>query len=86
VIFRSDKREGNPKAIIDNIQTMVFGAVLYVESCTAVCPKGIDPKMDITMLRGDSVTHGYSDPSFATQSFGTPNFGEGFGFNPNDRF
>jgi fumarate reductase iron-sulfur subunit len=51
------------------------------------CPKGIDPKMDITMLRSISVQEGYQDPSFATQSFGTPDFGGGgFGFDPNAGF
>jgi len=44
--------------------------------------------MDITMLRGTSLQHGHTDPSFATQSFGTPDFGGGggFGFNPNAEF
>jgi fumarate reductase iron-sulfur subunit len=73
--YSTDKREGNAKAIIDNIQTNGVWDCTLCGECTAVCPKGIDPKMDIIMLRGDSVTHGYSDPSFATQSFGTPDFG-----------
>jgi len=80
--YTSDKREGDAKAIIDNIQTNGVWDCTLCGECTAVCPKGIDPKMDITMLRGDSVTHGYSDPSFATQSFGTPDFG----FDPNAGF
>jgi fumarate reductase iron-sulfur subunit len=80
--YSTDKREGNAKAIIDNIQTNGVWDCTLCGECTAVCPKGIDPKMDITMLRGDSVTHGYSDPSFATQSFGTPDFG----FDPNAGF
>ena len=78
--YSTDKREGTPKNIIDNIQTNGVWDCTLCGECTAVCPKGIDPKMDITMLRGDSVTHGYSDPSFATQSFGTPDFSGGFGF------
>ena len=80
--YSTDKREGNAQAIIDNIQTNGVWDCTLCGECTAVCPKGIDPKMDITMLRGDSVTHGYSDPSFATQSFGTPDFG----FDPNGGF
>jgi len=84
--YSTDKREGNTKAIIDNIQTNGVWDCTLCGECTAVCPKGIDPKMDITMLRGDSVTHGYSDPSFATQSFGTPDFGGDFGFDPNGGF
>ena len=80
--YSTDKREGNAKAIIDNIQSNGVWDCTLCGECTAVCPKGIDPKMDITMLRGDSVAHGYTDPSFATQSFGTPNFG----FDPNSGF
>jgi fumarate reductase iron-sulfur subunit len=38
--------------------------------------------MDITMLRGTSLQHGYQDPSFSQQSFGTPSFG----FDPNAGF
>jgi fumarate reductase iron-sulfur subunit len=39
------------------------------------------------MLSGTSLQHGHQDPSFATQSFGTPDFGGGgFGFNPNGGF
>jgi fumarate reductase iron-sulfur subunit len=82
-----DKREGAPKEIIDAIQSNGVWDCTLCGECTAVCPKGIDPKMDITMLRGESVKHGYSDPSFATQSFGTPDFGGGgFGFDPNSGF
>ena len=79
--YTSDKREGDAKAIIDNIQTNGVWDCTLCGECTAVCPKGIDPKMDITMLRGTSLQFGHSDPSFATQSFGTPDFGGGgFGF------
>jgi fumarate reductase iron-sulfur subunit len=54
--------------------------------CTAVCPQGIDPKGDIMQLRGESLKAGYNDPTFAAQSFGTPDFGGGFGFDPNGGF
>ena len=81
--YTSDKREKEAKNIIDNIQTNGVWDCTLCSECTAVCPKGIDPKMDITMLRGSSVQFGYSDPSFATQSFGTPDFSGGFGFDPN---
>jgi len=85
--YSTDKREGEVKNIIDNIQTNgVWDCTLCAE-CTAVCPKGIDPKMDITILRGLSVQFGYDDPSFAQQSFGMPDFGAGgFGFDPNAGF
>jgi len=79
--YSSDKREGDMKNIIDNIQTNGVWDCTLCGECTAVCPKGIDPKMDIMMLRGLSVQEGYDDPSFAVQSFGTPDFsGGGFGF------
>lgn len=84
--YSSDKRESEAKSIIDNIQTNGVWDCTLCGECTAVCPKGIDPKMDITMLRGVSVQEGYEDPSFAQQSFGTPDFGGGFGFNPNGGF
>ena len=80
--YTTDKREGDAKTIIDNIQTNGVWDCTLCGECTAVCPKGIDPKMDITMLRGTSLQFGHSDPSFATQSFGTPDFG----FDPNGGF
>ena len=80
--YSSDKREGDAKTIIDNIQNNGVWDCTLCGECTAVCPKGIDPKMDITMLRGMSVQIGYDDPTFAQQSFGTPDFG----FDPNARF
>ena len=66
--YSTDKREGSVKNIIDNIQSNGVWDCTLCGECTAVCPKGIDPKMDITMLRGISVQEGYDDPSFATQS------------------
>jgi len=86
--YTSDKREGDAKTIIDNIQSNGVWDCTLCGECTAVCPKGIDPKMDITMLRGSSLQHGHSDPSFAQQSFGTLDFGGGggFGFDPNAGF
>jgi len=85
--YSTDKREDNAKNIIDNIQSNGVWDCTLCGECTMVCPKGIDPKMDITMLRGLSVQEGYTDPTFATQSFGTPDFsGGGFGFDPNAGF
>jgi len=86
--YSSDKREGDAKTIIDNIQSNGVWDCTLCGECTAVCPKGIDPKMDINMLRSSSIQFGHSDPSFATQSFGTPDFGGGggFGFDPNAGF
>ena len=85
--YSVDKREGDAKTIIDNIQSNGVWDCTLCGECTAVCPKGIDPKMDITMLRSSSIQFGHSDPSFSTQSFGTPDFGGGgFGFDPNTGF
>ena len=84
--YSSDKREGHAKTIIDNIQTNGVWDCTLCGECTLACPKGIDPKMDIMMLRGTSIQFGHEDPSFAQQSFGTPDFGGGFGFDPNGRF
>jgi len=85
--YSADRRESEAKSIIDTIQTNGVWDCILCGECTAVCPKGIDPKMDITMLRGLSVQQGYDDPTFATQSFGTPDFGGGgFGFDPNGGF
>ena len=84
--YTEDKREGNAKTIIDNIQNNGIWDCTLCGECTAVCPKNIDPKMDITMLRSTSLQYGHPDPSFAAQSFGTPDFGGGFGFDPNAGF
>jgi len=81
--YSSDKREGDVKTIIDNIQSNGVWDCTLCGECTLACPKGIDPKMDITMLRGKSLRQGYTDPSF-TQSFGTADFG--FDFDPNSGF
>jgi fumarate reductase iron-sulfur subunit len=80
--YSNDKRENDAKSIIDNIQENGVWDCTLCGECTAVCPKGIDPKMDITMLRGLSIQEGYDDPTFTQQSFGTPDFG----FDPNAGF
>lgn len=85
--YSVDKREMDVKSIVDNIQTNGVWDCTLCGECTVACPKGIDPKMDITMLRSTSVQHGYQDPSFSQMSFGTPDFGGGgFGFDPNAGF
>ena len=84
--YSTDKREEDAKSIIDNIQANGIWDCTLCGECTLACPKGIDPKMDIMMLRGDSVSHGYMDPSFSTPGFGGPDFSGGFGFDPNRGF
>ena len=78
-----DRRQESPRSIIDAVQQNGVWDCTLCGECTAVCPKGIDPKMDITMLRAESVKAGYSDPNFAQPSFGGPDFSGGFGFDPN---
>jgi len=74
--YINDPREDNKKSTIDNIQSNGVWDCTLCGECTTVCPQGIDPKMDITYLRGTSVEFGYSDPNFALMSFGfDPNAG-----------
>jgi fumarate reductase iron-sulfur subunit len=72
--YNIDPREDNKKDTIDNIQTNGVWDCTLCGECTMACPKGIDPKTDIMMLRGVSVDNGYSDPSFSNMSFGLPDF------------
>lgn len=76
--YSIDKRESDAQSLLHPIQTNGIWDCTLCGECTLVCPKGIDPKMDITMLRGSSIQHGYSDPHFNNQSFGTPDFSQGF--------
>ncbi len=76
-----DKREANAKAIIDAIQENGVWDCTLCGECTAVCPKGIDPKGDIMQLRNLSAGFGYMDPNFSSGGFGG-----GFGFDPNSGF
>ena len=74
--YSADPREGDIKSTIDAIQSNGVWDCTLCGECTAVCPQGIDPKMDITMLRGSSTQYGYSDPNFGAMNFGfDPNGG-----------
>jgi len=73
-------------SLLDSVQKNGIWDCTLCGECTAVCPQHIDPKADIQTLRSESVKAGYSDPSFAAQSFGGPDFGGGFGFDPNGGF
>jgi len=68
--YTADPREGDVKSTIDTIQTNGVWDCTLCGECTAVCPQGIDPKMDITMLRGTSSQFGYMDPNFSAMNFG----------------
>ena len=73
--YTADPRETDIKTTIDNIQSNGIWDCTLCGECTEVCPQGIDPKMDITMLRGTAAQFGYSDPNFQAMDFG---FGGGF--------
>ncbi len=73
--YSSDPREEQVQAIVDNVQSNGIWDCTLCGNCTEVCPQGIDPKMDITMLRGVASQFGYTDPNFQTI-----NFGSDFGF------
>ena len=72
--YTADPREANIKSSIDAIQQNGIWDCTLCGECTTVCPQGIDPKMDITMLRGTSATFGYSDPNFQAMDFGFGGF------------
>lgn len=76
--YSTDPREADAKPAIDAIQTNGIWDCTLCGECTAVCPQGIDPKMDIMMLRSTSAQFGYSDPNFSSMSFG--GFGDFGGF------
>ncbi|WP_292660757.1 2Fe-2S iron-sulfur cluster-binding protein [Nitratifractor sp.] len=76
----------SPFSILDAVQTNGIWDCTLCGECTAVCPQHIDPKSDIMQLRGESLKAGYNDPNLSTQSFGAPDFGGGFGFDPNAGF
>ncbi len=77
--YTNDSRADGRSEIVDAVQEKGVWDCTLCGECTAVCPQGIDPKMDIMMLRTKSVQQGYSDPSFAS---GGDDFLSG-GFNPN---
>jgi len=79
--YTIDKREQNPKEIIDSIQQNGIWDCTLCGECTLVCPQNIDPKNDIIKLRNQSAQHGYMDPNFANMGFSG-----GFGFDPNGGF
>ncbi|WP_457597427.1 succinate dehydrogenase/fumarate reductase iron-sulfur subunit [Hydrogenimonas sp.] len=67
--YVADPREADPKSHIDAVQHAGVWDCTLCGECTAVCPQGIDPKGDITLLRTKSAQYGYLDPNM--QSFGS---------------
>jgi len=72
--YTSDPREADIATTIANVQTNGIWDCTLCGECTAVCPQGIDPKMDINMLRGTASQLGYSDPNFQAMDFGFGGF------------
>ncbi|CAA6818136.1 MAG: Succinate dehydrogenase iron-sulfur protein (EC [uncultured Sulfurovum sp.] len=68
--YTSDARESDIATTIANVQSNGIWDCTLCGECTAVCPQGIDPKMDINMLRGTAAQLGYMDPNYQTMSFG----------------
>lgn len=68
--YVNDPREEDASNKIAAIQTNGIWDCTLCGACVPVCPQGIAPKQDISMLRTKSMMMGYSDP--------TMNFGRGF--------
>ena len=76
--YVSDVREQDSKEKIEAIQTNGIWDCTLCNECVPVCPQGIAPKQDISMLRGKSGIMGFMDPSFSTSM----DFGGSFGGAP----
>ncbi|MDD5211165.1 MAG: 2Fe-2S iron-sulfur cluster-binding protein [Sulfuricurvum sp.] len=70
--YVSDPRQNQSDAKITAIQTNGIWDCTLCGECIPVCPQGIAPKQDITMLRTKSAMLGYKDPNM--------NFGSGLDF------
>jgi len=71
--YVSDVREQDTQEKIEVIQTNGIWDCTLCAECVPVCPQGIAPKQDISMLRGKAGIMGFMDPNFSM------NFGGGFG-------
>lgn len=82
--YVSDVREQDVQKKIEAVQTNGIWDCTLCNECVPVCPQGIAPKQDISMLRGKSGVMGFMDPNFGTgMNFGggfdgTPDFGASF--------
>lgn len=89
--YVSDVREQETKEKIEAVQTNGIWDCTLCNECVPVCPQGIAPKQDISMLRGKSGIMGFMDPNFGGgMNFlgnqggfgggfdGTPDFGASF--------
>lgn len=75
--YVSDPRQTKSDAKIAAIQTNGIWDCTLCGECVPVCPQGIAPKQDITMLRTKSAMLGYNDPNMSFVGgldFGAPMF------------
>lgn len=75
--YVSDPRQTQSDAKIAAIQTNGIWDCTLCGECIPVCPQGIAPKQDITMLRTKSAMLGYMDPNMSFGGgldFGSPMF------------
>lgn len=74
--YVADSRESDPKEIIDAVQQKGIWDCTLCNECVPVCPQGIAPKQDISMLQNKSGVMGYMNPNFGGgMNFGGPDFG-----------
>lgn len=73
--YVSDVREQDTQEKIEAIQKNGIWDCTLCNECVPVCPQGIAPKQDISMLRNKAGILGFMDPNFsAGMSFGSPSF------------
>jgi len=73
--YTNDPRESGSDAKIAAVQTNGIWDCTLCGECVPVCPQGIAPKQDITMLRMKSAMMGYNDPNAAMAFGGGLDFG-----------
>ncbi len=73
--YVNDTREEGNSAKIAAVQINGIWDCTLCGECVPVCPQGIAPKQDITMLRMKSSMMGYSDPNAAMAFGGELDFG-----------
>jgi len=73
--YVSDVREQDTQEKIEAVQTNGIWDCTLCNECVPVCPQGIAPKQDISMLRNKAGIMGFMDPNFSGgMSFGSPLF------------
>lgn len=73
--YVNDPREAEASAKMAAVQTNGIWDCTLCGECVPVCPQGIAPKQDITMLRTKASMMGYQDPNAAAMFGGGLDFG-----------